>query len=179
MDIRFRLILLSFMQFFVWGAWLITIGTYFFVNKLGSSEQFGAIFSTLAISSMVMPAITGIIADRWINAERLYGILQILYGALLWLVPEMKSADELYWLIMAAMFCYMPTISLSNSISYTLLTQRGYDVIRMFPPIRVWGTIGFIVAMWVTNLTGSKANAQQFLIAGTAAMPENSATMRI
>jgi NHS family xanthosine MFS transporter len=170
MDIRFRLILLSFMQFFVWGAWLITIGTYFFVNKLGSSEQFGAIFSTLAISSMVMPAITGIIADRWINAERLYGILQILYGALLWLVPEMKSADELYWLIMAAMFCYMPTISLSNSISYTLLTQRGYDVIRMFPPIRVWGTIGFIVAMWVTNLTGSKANAQQFLIAGTAAI---------
>lgn len=158
------------MQFFVWGAWLITIGTYFFVNKLGSSEQFGAIFSTLAISSMVMPAITGIIADRWINAERLYGILQILYGALLWLVPEMKSADELYWLIMAAMFCYMPTISLSNSISYTLLTQRGYDVIRMFPPIRVWGTIGFIVAMWVTNLTGSKANAQQFLIAGTAAI---------
>jgi NHS family xanthosine MFS transporter len=74
MDIRFRLILLSFMQFFVWGAWLITIGTYFFVNKLGSGEQFGAIFSTLAISSMVMPAITGIIADRWMNAERLYGL---------------------------------------------------------------------------------------------------------
>ncbi|MEY4002505.1 MAG: hypothetical protein RIT07_547 [Bacteroidota bacterium] len=158
------------MQFFVWGAWLITIGTYFFVNKLGSGEQFGAIFSTLAISSMVMPAITGIIADRWMNAERLYGILQISYGALLWLVPEMKSADELYWLIMAAMFCYMPTISLSNSISYTLLTKSGHDVINMFPPIRVWGTIGFIAAMWVTNLTGSKANAQQFLIAGTAAI---------
>lgn len=158
------------MQFFVWGAWLITIGTYFFGNNLGSGEQFGAIFSTLAISSIIMPAITGIIADRWMNAERLYGILQIMYGALLWLVPEMQTADELYWLIMAAMFCYMPTISLSNSISYTLLTQRGYDVINMFPPIRVWGTIGFIVAMWVTNLTGSKANANQFLIAGTAAI---------
>lgn len=158
------------MQFFVWGAWLITIGTYFFGNNLGSGEQFGAIFSTLAISSIIMPAITGIIADRWMNAERLYGLLQIMYGALLWLVPEMQTADELYWLIMAAMFCYMPTISLSNSISYTLLTQRGYDVINMFPPIRVWGTIGFIVAMWVTNLTGSKANANQFLIAGTAAI---------
>lgn len=170
MDIRFRLTILSFLQFFVWGAWLITIGTYFFGNKLGSNEQFGAIFSTLAISSLVMPAITGIIADRWMNAERLYGILQIAYGVLLWLVPEMKSADDLYWLIMAAMFCYMPTISLSNSISYTLLSKSGHDVIKVFPPIRVWGTIGFIAAMWVTNLTGSKANAQQFLIAGSVAI---------
>ncbi|MBM3921079.1 MAG: MFS transporter [Sphingomonadales bacterium] len=170
MDIRFRLTILSFLQFFVWGAWLITIGTYFFGNKLGSNEQFGAIFSTLAISSLVMPAITGIIADRWMNAERLYGILQIAYGVLLWLVPEMKSADDLYWLIMAAMFCYMPTISLSNSISYTLLSKSGHDVIKVFPPIRVWGTIGFIAAMWVTNLTGSKVNAQQFLIAGSVAI---------
>ena len=170
MDIRFRLTILSFLQFFVWGAWLITIGTYFFGNKLGSNEQFGAIFSTLAISSLIMPAITGIIADRWLNAERLYGLLQIAYGALLWMVPEMKTADDLYWLILAAMFCYMPTISLSNSISYTLLSNSGHDVIKIFPPIRVWGTIGFIVAMWVTNLTGSKANAQQFLIAGSVAI---------
>jgi NHS family xanthosine MFS transporter len=170
MDIRFRLTLLSFLQFFVWGAWLITIGTYFFGNNLGSGEQFGAIFSTLALSSLIMPAITGIIADRWLNAERLYGILQISYGALLLLVPEMKSADELYWLILAAMFCYMPTISLSNSISYTLLSNSGHDVVKVFPPIRVWGTIGFIAAMWVTNLTGSKANTQQFLIAGSVAI---------
>ena len=170
MDIRFRLTILSFLQFFVWGAWLITIGTYFFGNKLGSNEQFGAIFSTLAISSLIMPAITGIIADRWMNAEKLYGILQIAYGALLWIVPELKSADELYWLILAAMFCYMPTISLSNSISYTLLSKSGHDVIKVFPPIRVWGTIGFIAAMWVTNLTGSKANANQFLIAGSVAI---------
>ncbi|MFN5218506.1 MAG: nucleoside permease [Sphingomonadales bacterium] len=170
MDIRFRLTLLSFLQFFVWGAWLITIGTYFFGNNLGSGEQFGAIFSTLALSSLIMPAVTGIIADRWLNAERLYGILQIAYGALLWLVPEMKTADELYWLILAAMFCYMPTISLSNSISYTLLSNSGHDVVKVFPPIRVWGTIGFIAAMWVTNLTGSKANTQQFLIAGSVAI---------
>jgi MFS transporter, NHS family, xanthosine permease len=170
MDIRFRLTILSFLQFFVWGAWLITIGTYFFGNKLGSNEQFGAIFSTLAISSLIMPAITGIIADRWMNAEKLYGILQIAYGTLLWMVPELKSADDLYWLILAAMFCYMPTISLSNSISYTLLSKSGHDVIKVFPPIRVWGTIGFIAAMWVTNLTGSKANANQFLIAGSVAI---------
>jgi len=170
MDIRFRLTVLSFFQFFVWGAWLITIGTYFFGNNLGTVEQFGAIFSTLAISSLIMPAVTGIIADRWINAEKLYATLQIAYGALLWMVPEMKTADELYWLILAAMFCYMPTISLSNSISYILLSKSGHDVIKVFPPIRVWGTIGFIAAMWVTNLTGSKANAHQFLIAGSVAI---------
>ena len=170
MDIRLRLTVLSFLQFFVWGAWLITIGTYFFGNNLGTGEQFGAIFSTLAISSLIMPPITGIIADRWVSAERLYGILQIAYGALLWMVPEAKDADALYWLIMAAMFCYMPTISLSNSISYTILSKSGLDVVKVFPPIRVWGTIGFIAAMWVTNLTGSKANANQFLIAGTAAI---------
>lgn len=170
MDIRFRLTVLSFLQFFVWGAWLITIGTYFFGNNLGTGEQFGAIFSTLAISSLIMPPITGIIADRWVSAERLYGMLQIAYGVLLWMVPEAKDADALYWLIMAAMFCYMPTISLSNSISYTILSKSGLDVVKVFPPIRVWGTIGFIAAMWVTNLTGSKANANQFLIAGTAAI---------
>ena len=131
MDIRFRLTILSFLQFFVWGAWLITIGTYFFGNKLGSNEQFGAIFSTLAISSLIMPAITGIIADRWMNAEKLYGILQIAYGTLLWMVPELKSADELYWLILAAMFCYMTTISLSNSISYTLIYKIFNDEIKI------------------------------------------------
>lgn len=170
MDIRFRLTLLSFLQFFVWGAWLITIGTYFFGNKLGTGEQFGAIFSTLALSSLIMPAIAGIIADRWVNAERLYGIMQIAYGALLWLVPGIKDANELYWLILAAMFSYMPTISLSNSISYTLLSNSGHDVIKVFPPIRVWGTIGFIAAMWTTDFTGSKANTQQFLIAGSVAI---------
>jgi MFS transporter, NHS family, xanthosine permease len=68
------------------------------------------------------------------------------------------------------MLCYMPTISLSNSIAYTILKREGYDVVKVFPPIRVWGTIGFIVAMWITNLTGSKANTNQFIIGGVAAI---------
>src|SRR4030095_7912977 len=117
-----------------------------------------AIFSTLAIASLFMPALTGIIADKWINAEKLYGILHILYGAILFYVPQVKDADTLYYVILAAMLCYMPTISLSNSIAYTILKNQGEDVVKVFPPIRVWGTIGFIVAMWTTNLSGSKAN---------------------
>jgi MFS transporter, NHS family, xanthosine permease len=170
MNIKFRLTLLSFMQFFVWGAWLITIATYFFSNNMGTGVQFGAIFSTLALSSLFMPALVGIIADKWMNAEKLYGILHILYGAILFYVPQVKDADTLYYVIFAAMICYMPTISLSNSISYTILKNNHFDVVTVFPPIRVWGTIGFIIAMWTTNLTGSKGNSNQFIIAGVAAI---------
>ncbi len=170
MTIRLRLTLLSFFQFFVWGAWLITLATYFFSNNIGTGIQLGAIFSTLALSSVLMPAIIGIIADKWMNGERLYGILQFIYGLILLLIPHVKDADALYYIFFAAMICYMPTISLSNSISYRILKDNGFDVISVFPPIRVWGTIGFIAAMWVTNLTGSKTNANQFIIAGVAAI---------
>ncbi len=170
MNLKLRLTVLSFLQFFVWGAWLITIATYFFSNNMGTGAQFGAIFSTLAISSLFMPALTGIIADKWMNAERLYGILHILYGAVLLYIPQVKDADTLYYVIFAAMIFYMPTISLSNSISYTILKRNNYDVVKVFPPIRVWGTIGFIVAMWTTNLTGSKANTNQFIIGGVLAI---------
>jgi len=170
MSIKIRLTLLSFMQFFVWGAWLITIATYFFTNNMGTGAQFGAIFSTLAIASFFMPPLTGILADKWINAERLYGLLHILYGLVLFYVPVVKDADTLYYVILVAMLFYMPTISLSNAVSYAILKSRGLDVVKEFPPIRVWGTIGFIVAMWFTNLSGSKATADQFLIAGAGAI---------
>lgn len=174
MNIKLRLTVMSFFQFFVWGAWLITIATYFFSSEMANTEnagaKFGAIFSTLALSSLFMPAITGIIADKWMNAEKLYGMLHILYGVILFYVPQVHDADTLYYVIFGAMICYMPTISLSNSIAYTILKGGGYDVVKVFPPIRVWGTIGFIVAMWITNLTGSKANANQFIIGGVAAI---------
>lgn len=174
MNIKFRLTLMSFLQFFVWGAWLITIATYFFNSPMAAGadagKKFGAIFSTLALSSLFMPAITGIIADKFMNAEKLYGLLHILYGLILFYVPQVSSPDVLYYVIFGAMICYMPTISLSNSIAYTILKREGYDVVKVFPPIRVWGTIGFIAAMWTTNLTGSKANSNQFIIAGVAAV---------
>lgn len=170
MSIKFRLTLMSFLQFFVWGSWLITIGTYCLNAKHWTFPEFGAIFSTLALASLFMPAITGIIADKWINAERLYSILHILYGLILLYVPKVNNPDTLYYVIFGAMICYMPTISLSNAIGYTILKSEKYDVVKEFPPIRVWGTIGFIVAMWTTNLTGSKANANQFIIGAVAAI---------
>lgn len=170
MKLLIRLTALNFLQFFVWGAWLITIGTYCFNAKGWTGSQFGAIFSTLALASLFMPALTGIIADRFLNAEKLYGILHICYGLILFYVPKVNDPNTLYYVIFGAMICYMPTISLSNSISYTVLKNNNHDVIKIFPFIRVFGTFGFIVAMWTTNLTGSKANANQFIIAGIAAI---------
>lgn len=170
MNIRYRLTFMSFLQFFIWGAWLITVGNYWFATKQWNGAEFGAIFSTLGLSSLFMPALTGIIADRWVNAEKLYGVLHILGGLALACIPMVDNPAAFFWVIFAAMICYMPTISLSNSIAYTILKSNDFDVIKVFPPIRVWGTIGFIVAMWVTNLTGNKASANQFYIAAISAV---------
>lgn len=170
MSLKLRLTFLSFFQFFVWGAWLITIGTYCFNAKGWSGAEFGAIFSTMGLASLFMPALVGIIADKWINAEKLYGILQLFYGITLLFVPRVNDPNVLFYVILLAMIFYMPTIALSNSIAYAILKRNSYDVIKDFPPIRVWGTIGFIVAMWITNLSGSKANANQFYIASIAAI---------
>ena len=131
MSIKFRLTLMSFLQFFVWGAWLITIGNYWFGTKQWSGAEFGAIFSTLGFASLIMPAITGIIADRWINAEKLYGILHIIGGLFLAYIPSVQDPSTFWWIIFGAMLCYMPTISLSNSIllvvifSFTSFANSG------------------------------------------------------
>ena len=170
MNLKIRLTVLSFLQFFVWGAWLITIGVYWFNTQQWGGEEFGKVFATLGIASLIMPAVTGIIADRWINAEKLFGILHILYGITLCFLPSITSPDNFFWVMLLAMMFYMPTISLSNSIAYYILKNNNYDVVKVFPPIRVWGTIGFIVAMWITNLTGNKDSGTQFYIAAVVAI---------
>jgi NHS family xanthosine MFS transporter len=170
MNLKFRLTLMSFLQFFVWGAWLITISVYWFNGKHWSGERFGDVFATLAIASIFMPAITGIIADKWINAEKLYGILHILYGGILFYLSRVTNPDTFAEVMLPAMICYMPTISLSNSIAYTILKNNNFNVVKVFPPIRVFGTIGFIAAMWTTNLTGNKDSANQFVIAAVGAI---------
>ncbi len=170
MGIKNKLTVISFLQFFVWGAWLITIGVYWFQFRQWPGDKFGEVFSTLGISSLIMPPLVGIIADRWLNAEKLYGFLHLGYAALLFCLPFVNDPDTFFWVMLAAMCFYMPTISLSNSISYYILKSNNLDVVSSFPPIRVWGTIGFIAAMWVTNLSDNKASANQFFIAGAFAI---------
>lgn len=168
MALKYRLTLMNFLQFFIWGSWLITIGNYWFQTKQWSGAEFGVIFSTMGIASLFMPAIIGVIADRWVNAERLYAVLHILGAASLFLIPQINNPVTFFWGILLSMVFYMPTIALANSIAYTALKNGNYDVVKDFPPIRVWGTVGFIVAMWIVNLTGNKSSANQFYIASAA-----------
>lgn len=170
MRIKTKLILLNFFQFFVWAAWLITIGNYWFGTKQWDGTRFGLIFSTMGIASIFMPTITGIIADRWINAERVYGFLHIFYGITLMYLTTVQDPNTFFWVMLIAMCCYMPTIALNNAISYNVLKNNGFDVIKDFPPIRVYGTIGFIAAMWIVNLSGNKASEYQFYIGGISAI---------
>lgn len=169
--IKQRLTALSFLQFFIWGCWLITIGAFWFKTKQWGPDQFGVIFSTMGISALFMPAIAGILSDRYINAEKLYGVLHILGGICLFFVPASYTPDEMFWRILLTMVFYMPTISLSNTVAYAILSREpGIDVVKVFPPIRVWGTVGFIVALWTVSLTGNETHAFQFYLGGIASL---------
>ena len=165
--IKLRLTVLSFLQFFIWGSWLITIATFWFANKGWGPEEFGKIFSTMGISALFMPAIAGILSDRFINAEKLYGILHIIGGVGLCLVPLAENPGEMFWYILITMLFYMPTISLSNTVMYAILSRdKEVDMVKAFPPIRVWGTVGFIVALWTISLTGHESDEFQFYLGG-------------
>ena len=171
MSTRARLTILSFMEFFIWGSWLITIGAYWFQNRQWSGAEFGAIFSTMGLSAIFMPAITGVIADRFINAERLLGICHLLGAAVLLFLPEVNDPSTFFWVILLYMLFYMPTISLANTVSYTVLVGAGKSIVTDFPPIRVWGTIGFIVAMWIVSLLRIETSALQFYVVTLPACP--------
>ena len=169
MNIKLRLTLLSFLQFFIWGSWLLTIGAYWFQNKHWSGAQFGAIFSTMGIAAIFMPSLMGIVADKWVNAEKLYGVLHILGGIVLCTVPMVKDPGTMFWVMLLNMIFYMPTLALSIAVSYSVLKKEGHDVQTAYPPIRVWGTIGFIVALWTVSLLGIETSASQFYVAAGAA----------
>ncbi|OCB74887.1 nucleoside permease [Flavobacterium crassostreae] len=165
MGIKNRLVLMNFLQFFIWGSWLLTIGAYWFNNKHWSGTEFGIIFSTMGISSVFMPAFTGIISDRFINAEKLYSILHLLGGVSLVCLPMVDNPTTFFWVMLVNMFFYMPTISLSITVAYNALIAANLDVVKQYPSVRIWGTIGFIVALWVVSLTHNETSANQFYIA--------------
>ena len=170
MGLKFRLTVMNFLQFFVWGAWLITVANYWFGTKGWAPDQFGMVFMTLGIASLIMPTLTGSLADRVFNAEKIYGVVHLLSGAAIFALTFAVTPGQFFWIILVAMLFYMPTIALTNTISYSALKEAGHDVVKVFPGIRVWGTIGFIAAMWVTNLTGSKATEYQFYISAAASL---------
>jgi MFS transporter, NHS family, xanthosine permease len=152
MDIKLRLKILSFMELFVWGSYLTSLGKYCGATLHFSGPEIGTIFTTLGIGSLIMPPILGIVADKYINAEKVLGICHLFGAGFLVLAASITGANEMFWVMLAVAMCFMPTLALSNSVSYSILKQNNFDVIKVFPPIRVWGTIGFIVAMWIVDL---------------------------
>ena len=170
MSIKVRLIIMNFLQFFVWGSWLISLGGYMGRELHFEGGQIGAIFATMGIASLVMPGIIGIIADKWFNAERLYGLCHIIGAACLFYASTATDYDHMYWAMLLNLLVYMPTLSLANTVSYNALEQYKCDLIKDFPPIRVWGTIGFICAMWAVDLTGFKNSSAQLYVGGASAL---------
>jgi NHS family xanthosine MFS transporter len=170
MSIQLRLTVMNFMQFFVWGAWLISLGAYMIVTLGFSGGQVGSIYATMGVASLFMPGLMGIVADRWVNAERLYGILHLTGAGLLLWASTVRDFDTLYLIMLLNAMVYMPTIALNNTVSYKVLEQGGFNVIRKFPPIRVWGTVGFIVSMWMVDFAGWTKSALQLYISAAAAV---------
>src|SRR5689334_3250672 len=159
MNLKLRLTGLSFLQFFVWGIWLISLGGYMFAKfndpidpDLGS--KVGNTYATMGWASLIMPALMGILADKYIRAEIVLGICHILGGGCLYYASTVTNSADMYWAIFAVSCFYMPTIALSNSVSYSLLSKGNFDVQKTFAPIRVWGTVGFIVGEWGVDLLG-------------------------
>ena len=170
MEIKGRLIILNFLQFFVWGSWLISIGGYLGGTLHFTGSQIGGVFSTLGIASLFMPTLMGIIADKWVNAERVLGACHLIgAGMLLW-ASTISDPNMFFWVMLFNSMFYMPTIALNNTVSYITLEQKGLDIVKLFPPIRVWGTVGFIAAMWVVDILGWKSNNMQLIVAAVASV---------
>jgi MFS transporter, NHS family, xanthosine permease len=163
----------NFLQFFVWGTWLISLGGYMYSNfkdldgdAIGLS--IGRTYGSMGWASLLMPALMGILADKYLSAQKVLGICHIIAGVIIYFATKASTSQEMYWTIFLTCCFYMPTIALCNAVSYTILEKNGLDIQKSFTPIRVFGTIGFIVAMWGTDLFGWKANANQFIFASAA-----------
>src|SRR6187551_140994 len=168
MNIKQRLILMNFLEFFVWGSWLISMGGYMIVTLKFTGTQVGSIYATMGIASLFMPALLGIVADRWVNAERLLGLCHLIGAGLLIWGSTVEDYNTLYIIMLLNSMMFMPTIALNNTVSYAVLKKEGIDIIKVFPPIRVWGTVGFIVAMWVVDFAGWTLSPMQLYVSATS-----------
>ena len=166
-----RLIGMSALQFGVWGAYLISMGTYLF--SAGMGDKIGYFYAMQGVVALFMPALMGIVADRWIPAQKLLAgchLLSALFKAAMGYVAISATgaiADEYPTMILLyalSVAFFMPTLALSNSVSYTALESVKLDPVKSFPPIRVFGTVGFICTMILTDVLGFQASPKQFFL---------------
>lgn len=164
--LKSRLAVMSFLEFAVWGAYLTSLGNY--LGRVGLANDIKWFYAIQGIVSMFMPAIIGIIADRWVHAQKMLSICQFLAGIFMgaagWYCKTAGANVEfgpLFWLYTISVAFFMPTIGLSNAVGYSALTKQNLDTVKEFPPIRVFGTIGFICAMLFVNFTQYQTNYYQ------------------
>lgn len=171
MMLKIRLALMNFLEFAVWGAYLTSMGTYLVNHDM--AQHIGIFYAMQGIVSIFMPAIMGIVADRWIPAQRLLGFCHLIAGLFMGAMVYYANTaggdiafGTLFTLYSISVAFYMPTLALSNSVAYNALTKAGLDTVKDFPAIRVFGTVGFICTMWLVDLMGFQANENQFATSG-------------
>jgi len=145
MSTRIRLNIMMFLQFFVWGVFFVTMGTYLsklFADREGLNTIVGGTYATQTWAALFAPLIVGYLGDRLMNKEHLNGILHLIGGGLLWWVSGVQDSNQIYWGLLIFFICYMPTLALVNTITF----QNVDNIEQDFPKVRLWGTIGWIVA---------------------------------
>ena len=170
-NLKTRLALMNFLEFAVWGAYLTCMGRY--LGNIGVGTEIGYFYSMQGVVSIFMPAIIGIVADRWIPSQRMLGFCHLVAGVFMILTAWYGASAEggvdfttIFSLYSVSVAFYMPTIALSNSVAYTALRQTGMDTVKDFPHIRVFGTVGFILTMWFVDIMGFQTNHWQFVTSG-------------
>lgn len=171
MNTKIRLTVLNFLEFAVWGAYLTSMGGY--LASVGLGAYIGYFYSIQGFVSIIMPALMGIVADRWMQAQKVLSLCHFLAGSAM-IAASMyciQTSDKVDFSILFGLYSisvafFMPTIALANSVSYNALDKAGLDAVKTFPPIRVFGTVGFIVSMWIVDLCGWQTTSIQFLWSG-------------
>lgn len=171
MNLKIRLTILNFIEFAVWGAYLTSMGTY--LAGVGLGSNIGWFYSVQGIVSIFMPALMGILADRWMEGQRVLSLCHALAGLFMIAASAygFSAGEDVHFATLFSLYTlsvafFMPTIALSYSVAYAALEKAGYDTVKAFPPIRVWGTVGFIVTMWIVDLCGLQATPGQWMVSG-------------
>lgn len=157
------LALMMFLEYFIWGSWYVTMGTYMGENLQSSGVQVGAAYSALAIATMISPFFVGMIADRFFAAQKLMGVLHLVGALLLFLATKISDNTAFYWVILLYSLLYMPTIALSNSVAFHQMSDPG----KQFPWIRVFGTLGWIAAGLMIGQLDIEKTSSTFIMAAS------------